>query len=111
MNQTIITTGDGNILNTGNSVKIEASISIKKGDKASLKKMLIEQSVVEKDANELIQIIDSEKPDKTSGKFGSKVNSWVQKMVGKALDGSWQIGVGAAGDLLAGAIQSYYGMK
>jgi len=32
-------------------------------------------------------------------------------MIGKALDGTWQIGIDAAGTLLAEAIQRYYGIK
>ena len=48
---------------------------------------------------------------RSTEKFGGKVNTWIQKMVGKALDSSWQISVGAAGNILAGSIQSYYGLK
>jgi len=31
-------------------------------------------------------------------------------MIGKAVDGTWQISIGAAGSLLAELIQSYYGL-
>jgi hypothetical protein len=32
------------------------------------------------------------------------------KMIGKSIDGSWQIGVGAAGDLVANLVGNYYGL-
>lgn len=112
MNQTIINnTGDGNIVNTGDNANIEAKITIKKGDKEALQKKLHEFGVQPADTKELISIIDSETPDKKTKTFGSKVNGWVQKMLGKALDGSWQIGIGTAGNILADTIQSYYGLK
>lgn len=114
MNQTIINntnTGDGNVLNTGENANIHATINITKGDKINLQKKLVEQGIEESDAVELITLIDEEKPNAEQKTFGPTVNSWIQKMIGKALDGTWQIGVGAAGSVLAEAIQSYYGMK
>jgi hypothetical protein len=42
-------------------------------------------------------------------KFGQEVNNWIKKMLGKAVDGSWNIPVGTAGLLLTNAIASYYG--
>jgi hypothetical protein len=111
MNQTIINTGDGNILNTGEKVTIKANISVNKGDKEALQKTLIDSGIAQQDVHDLVEIIDTEEPNKEKGTFGVKVNTWVNKMMGKALDGSWQIGIGAAGSMLADAIQSYYGLK
>lgn len=111
MNQTIINTGDGNVVNTGDNSKIKATISISKGDKDGLVQKLSEHGVTAEDSAELIEIIDTELPDKTTGKLGNKVNGWIQKMIGKALDGSWQIGIGTAGNFLSELIQSYYGLK
>ena len=111
MNQTIINTGNGNVVNTGDKSKIKANISINKGDKNGLMQKLSEHSVSKTDYDELIEIIDTEIPDKKTGNLGNKVNGWIQKMIGKALDGSWQIGIGTAGNLLYELIQSYYGLK
>jgi len=111
MSQTIInTSGDGNIINTGNEAEIKAKIKITKGNTEELEKQLNEIGVDQSNTKDLLNIIDSEAPNYESQKFGSKVNSWIQTMVGKALDGSWNIGVGAAGTLLAEAIKKYYGM-
>ncbi|WP_250519214.1 hypothetical protein [Caballeronia sp. ATUFL_M1_KS5A] len=41
--------------------------------------------------------------------FGPKVSEWMGKMVQKAATGSWQVGIGAAGNLLATALSGYYG--
>lgn len=111
MNQTIINnTGDGNVLNTGEKVNISANINITKGSKDELFKRLQEGGVKEEDIAELVEIIDEEEPNFVNNTFGQKVNTWTQKMLGKALDGSWNIGIGAAGSLVAEVVKAYYGM-
>jgi hypothetical protein len=42
--------------------------------------------------------------------FGQRVLSWIANMTKKAADGSWAIGLEAAGHLLAQAISQYYGL-
>lgn len=111
MSQTIInTSGDGNVVNTGDKAKVDATINIQKGNKEELKSHLMDIGVSEEDTNELIEIIDTEEPNKEKRTFGDKVNGWTTKMLGKALDGSWNVGIGAAGSLLAEAIGKFYGM-
>lgn len=111
MNHTIInTSGDGNVVNTGEKAKISATINITKGNKEELTKHLEDIGLSKEDTSELVEILDVEQPDFQKKTFGQKVNGWTQKMLGKALDGSWNIGIGAAGTLLAEAIKSYYGM-
>lgn len=111
MNQTIINnTGDGNVLNTGAKAKIEAKIKIQKNNLEELKNHLKDIGISEIDTNELIEILNEEKPNYEKGIFGEKTNSWIQKMMGKALNGTWEIGVGTAGNLLAEGIKSYLGM-
>lgn len=111
MNQTIINnSGDGNVVNTGEKAKIAATINIAKGSKEELVKHLHDIGLSHADTTELIEIIDTEEPNFEIKTFGQKVNSWTQKMLGKALDGSWNIGIGAAGSLIAEAIKTYYGM-
>lgn len=108
MATTINTTGDGNLINTGENAQINASINIVKGSKDQLEQTLKDNAVEQGDISELLTIIDTEQPSPAG--FGSKVNSWFQKMIAKSLDGSWQVGVGAAGTLLAEAIKKYYGL-
>lgn len=111
MNQTIINnSGDGNVLNTGEKANITATININKGNKEELAKHLQDIGLSDADTTELIDIIDTEEPNFDNKTFGQKVNTWTHKMLGKALDGSWNIGIGAAGSLIAEAVKTYYGM-
>lgn len=110
MNQTIINQGDGNVINTGENSVVKAKIEIKKGDKKALEVKLKQNGLTDSDIIPLLEVIDNEEPNLENHTFGKPVNSWVQKMLGKTLEGSWTIGTGAAGTLLAEAIKAYYGM-
>ena len=111
MHHTIInTSGDGNVVNTGDKSKIAATINISKGNKEELSKHLQDIGLTNEDTSELVTVLDNDQPNITKKTFGKQVNIWMQKMLGKALDGSWNIGIGTAGTLLAEAIKSYYGM-
>lgn len=105
----ITTTGDGNIINTGNKANIDAQINISKGSKDELIKFLQENGVSQDDIAELVEIIDTEEPNPENKTFGNKVGQWTKKMLGKAVDGGWNISLGAAGNILAEAIGRYYG--
>lgn len=109
METTIHNTGDGNVINTGDHAQVNADITISKGDKTQLRDKLLAQQVSTEDANELLAFIDSEPPESAS-RFGAKVNTWIAKMIAKSLDGSWEIGISAAGGVLATAIAKYYGL-
>ncbi|WP_018616604.1 hypothetical protein [Segetibacter koreensis] len=111
MNHTIINTGDANVVNTGDKATVKAAINIIKGSQEDLKRVLKNCGVKEVDINELLEVIDTEIPNPEKGTFGYMVNLWIGKMINKALDGSWEVAIGAAGSLLADAIQSYYGIK
>lgn len=111
MNHTIINnSGDGNVLNTGDKAKIDAKIKITKGNKNELVRHLQENGISRVDAVELAEIIDTEEPNAETKIFGNKVSNWTKKMIGKAVDGSWNIGIGAAGSLIAEALGKYYGI-
>ncbi|MGE8430262.1 MAG: hypothetical protein ACN6O7_20450 [Sphingobacterium sp.] len=110
MNTTINNSGDGAVINNGDNNNIETNITVNQGNKDALKTKLIEEKVTVNDAEELIKIIDKSTPV-SKDNFGEPVNNWVQTMIGKALNGSWQVAIGAAGNILAQAIQAYYGLK
>lgn len=109
MSTNITNTGDGNVINTGDKAKIDANITINKGNKDELSDFLQKNGISAEDTAELVEIIDTEEPNPEKKTFGAKVNGWIGKMVNKALDGSWNVGIGAAGGLLAEAIGKYYG--
>jgi hypothetical protein len=46
--------------------------------------------------------------DPVKKSFGPAVKDWMRRMVGKAIDTSWNIEVGVAGGLLANALQTYH---
>jgi hypothetical protein len=65
------------------------------------------QGVLVEDIAELLEILKSDNQDSEKQEFGVKTGSWMKKMISKAQDGTWAIGVGAAGKLLADAIKGY----
>jgi len=110
MNTTINNSGDGAIISNGDNNKVEASINISKGNREILKEFLLSEKLPSTDVDDLLKIVDNTIPVSKEN-FGEPVNSWMHKMLGKALNGSWQIGIGAAGNVLAQALQSYYNIK
>lgn len=110
MHTTINNNGDGNVVNTGNNASLHMVININKGDKEALKIELLNHGIQTDDVEELLKIVDLQKPN-SKDQFGSQVSSWIGKMITKAIDGSWQIGIGAAGNVIATALQQYYGIS
>ena len=108
MNSTIINAGEGNVINTGENSNLTVNITINKGDKTQLEKALLDNAISKEDAQELIAVVDDEQPV-AANNYGDKVKKWMQKMLGKAVDGSWQVGIGAAGTILAEILKQYYG--
>jgi len=82
---------------------------IVKGNFEILKEELLKNGLKASDVDELKTIVDNDNVDNEKKEFGTKVKGWISKMMNKAIDGSWKIGLGAAGKLLADSIQSYYG--
>ncbi|GAB3890049.1 hypothetical protein [Spirosoma agri] len=104
-NSGVIQAQEGALINTGNEVRIE----VKKEDFESLAKKLRENQVSQQDIDELKTILKSDGLNKEKGTFGAETNGWITKMIAKSLDGTWQIGIGAAGGLLVEAIRTFYG--
>lgn len=96
---TTIIVGDNNNVN----------YTITEGSFDSLKNMLSKNGVSSGDISELKMILESEDPNYEKKIFGNLANGWVSKMISKSLDGSWAIGIGTAGNLLADGIKAYYG--
>lgn len=78
-------------------------------DLPTLLNILKSQGIKESDLNELkVAITDDQKP-LSKDVFGEKVSKWYSKMIAKAADGSWQIGIGTAANVLAQSLNSFYG--
>lgn len=110
MNTTINSNGDGIVITAGSNNDVNANINIYKADKNLLKKELEYKSVEHSDIDELLNVIDEE-PSTAIDQYSNSVNNWIKKMLNKAIDGSWEIGVSAAGTILGDAIAKYYGLK
>jgi hypothetical protein len=110
MNTTINSNGDGVIITAGSNNEVNANVNIYKADKNLLKEELQSKSVESADIEELLTLIDEE-PTTVIDRYSNSVNNWIKKMLNKAVDGSWQVGIGAAGAILGDAIAKYYGLK
>lgn len=87
-----------NVVNRYDLVSLENAlkkVAVEEEDIESLKISIESDAIVVEDTNEI----------------GPSVKSWMKKMLSKAVDGTWQVSIGAAGALLANVIQAYYGWK
>ncbi|VVE71316.1 hypothetical protein PPN31119_03896 [Pandoraea pnomenusa] len=105
--------GDNATVVIGNSNETTITNSVTKGDFAALAKAFKDTGVSETDLSELKTAVDDDDPKAVAEtkQFGPRVKAWMGKMSVKAIDGAWGIGIGAAGNLLADALGSYYGIK
>lgn len=79
-----------------------------KNDLDSLERLLSDHGVAQQDIVELRTAIEVDGPQ--SEGVGPRVSIWMGNMLAKAGTGAWEITVGAAGTLLAGAIAAFYGL-
>lgn len=84
--------------------------NVNKGDVGSLRTVLSDCGVDSADIDDIQQALTDEATISSDGSFGPKVRAWIGKMIGKAAAGAWNIGVNAAGSLLAGTIRAFYGL-
>ena len=101
--------GHNNIINTGSKNTIIVTTIVEKGNFNVLKDLLSSNKIEDFDIQELASYIEMDNVVIEEKKFGNKVNSWIIKMLSKALNGNWDISVDAAGKLLTDSISSYYG--
>lgn len=97
------------IVGSGNVQKISAQVI--RGDFASISGTLAEHGVSEPDILDLKAAIATDAADggPTDKEFGGAVKAWLQRMLSKAVDASWQIELGIASSLLANTLQRFYG--
>jgi len=93
-----------------NKITQNLDIRITSGDFDSLANYLASASVPQDDISELRDAIESDPKPTSPSEIGPETSNWIGKMVSKAASGSWDVSVGAAGNLLATAIQTFYGI-
>lgn len=111
MNTTINNSGHNAAINAGAGATVTTSSVVNIGSRDELANRLREQAVSELDIEELMTVVDQESPDLSSDRFSQPVNTWISKMLNKALDGTWSIGVGTAAGVITELIKAYYGMS
>lgn len=83
---------------------------VNSGDFNSLAEHLRSQKVSDQDIEELQQAVTNDPAPTQPSTLGANVSAWMGKMVAKAADGTWNVGVAASGGLLANALGKYYGL-
>ena len=100
--------GDNAVVVIGDNNHTKISNSVKKGDFESLASILEKGKVEKVDIIELKEAIAAD-GEPIQGQYGERVRAWIGKMTGKAIDGSWNIGIGAAGTLIAEGLKAFFG--
>ncbi len=100
--------GASNIVGTAENSTI--SFNVQTGDFTSLAQALEQNGVDSADIKELEMAVEAEPSLNESRSFGPRVSGWLAKMCGKAASGAWNIGLAAAGRILAKLIAMYYGL-
>jgi uncharacterized membrane protein YeaQ/YmgE (transglycosylase-associated protein family) len=93
----------------GGAVSQTMSIQITSGNFESLAKYLTSKGISFEDIKELEQAVSQDPEQPVKGKFGDNVSKWMGRMVTKAAEGSWDISVSLAANLLSTALVKFYG--
>jgi hypothetical protein len=95
--------GDNNIQHVENNITTN--------DFESLATELARHKVPAEDIEKLRLAIEADEgaEEHSQKSFGKNVNAWAGKMLGRAASSSWEVGVGAAGSLIATAVRAFYG--
>ena len=99
--------GDHTIISSGENSTINSSVI--KGDKSSLCTYLICNRLPEKDANNLADIISSEKPINSDNPFGIKMKKWIKEKL-KEKSEIWKMTYSTALEIIKKAVSAYYGL-
>ena len=99
--------GDNNVILSGNRNTQSVSYGVKIGDLESLISELRKTKIEENDLIELKKIIKEEKPDNQV--YGTRLKKWYSKMLEKSIEGSWNLPVNLASNIISGALKSYFG--
>ncbi len=106
MSTTINNAGDGNVINAGESSKVEASITINKGDIKALQNELEKIGVPKLEIEEISDIVENKNLDNEIKDLGDKEKNWISKTI----SGVGKVATGISSNLIASLIKQYYGM-
>ena len=98
----------GNIAIIGGTNNAVNLYQVATGDFNSLSKALVEKGIPEEDITALRDALNSDLKS-ADGKFTPKVEEWINKMIGKAKDGVWDIPVQMATTFLTESLKQFLG--
>ena len=103
--------GDNATVIIGDKNKTEIVNLHLKGNLDALTHELKKYDVSDEDIEKLKSAIeeDADKVNDNKKEFGPSVKSWLQNMLHKAVEASWQIELGMAGTVLSDALKHFYG--
>ena len=96
------------ISNSGDSAHIE--VQAIQGNADAFQKILEDSGISQESAKELSEIIQAESPDSKDEPLGSKAKKWLLSNLKKAEDGTWNVGISVATDVIKNAVKGYYGL-
>lgn len=102
--------GDNTVINLGNNNSLKVTNSITNNDLPALKKHLLENGFDSDDVDALEIAIQTDGP--IAGKpsqYGSEVGKWFAKIISKAAQTTFGIGVAATTEVATHALKKYYG--
>lgn len=98
---TIVNSGDNNTF----------TFNTEKGNSESVIDDLRRAGITEADAKAFGEILASEPPQSKTEPFGARAREWIEKNIGKAVNGTWNAGVAVATSVLTEVALRYYGLK
>jgi len=101
--------GSHNVVAGGEDVQQDVTQVVSEGSDEELTSYFQNLGVSEEDTEELLQAIE-EDDEPQEANFGDRVQSWIGKMVTKASQGTWKVGVEAAPKLITQGLMQYYGL-
>lgn len=103
----------GNLMSiTGNGNDVNVDLDIAYGVIPDVVRELSSRGIPESDSNDFAKALaDDGKSPNREDPFGPKAKNWIKNNIGKALDGTWKIGVDVASKLLTEVALRYYGFK
>lgn len=105
-NMTVTDGGNVNIVGTANDSSVGSAIISNNFE--SVRRVLKENGMSEQDLEELKNALDEDGLPQSLGSFGPKVSSWIASMRKKAAEGTWNIGIGTAANLLSEILSKFY---
>ncbi len=107
--QTTIFGGSANLVGVSDHSVI--ALTSFNGDLATIERILLSHQVGSEDIEDLKRALTDEPHPQDNKAFGPKVAAWTSRMMGKAADGTWKVGLSVAGNLIAQLLRNYYGLS